>query len=990
MLIDEQNGSELQNGLNDLGVSVQPAEQAPATVNDTNFQFVQVNEFQPNADGWNTIGQIIDHKVVGHDIYLTNTNQYQVKVSFLSPSALRVRFKPYRYPNYEKNNSYTVVNHDLGNIDKFEVSELDQDGGTLKIDTGVLQVYIGLNPYGISVQKDGKVITEDTYGKNIVFSNEAIANLKKCPDSESFYGFGEKAGDQLDKKKFSLTFFNYDNFTYNDIDANGGKVVPENNEGGPLNPSSPLYNSMPFALAVGKGNENIEYAYGLFFDNVSQSYFNLGSNDYSNMDGKYYFGALYGELDYYIMVGNEQNDETTNAVTDVLNQYAELSGKSSMPPMYAFGYQQGCYGYYDRWILMSIAQAYRAANIPIDGLHIDVDFQNNYRTFTNSENKFPNVGEMFDTLHDLGYKCSTNITGIITANPLDENGNTDTPYPTRDSILNLNDQNAAISEYKEDAPVQPFIFNTRAGEAPTPNIFIANESYGVDTGLNPFKYPTPAQPEGTNELGTYGFYSDMGDPKVQEWWGEQYDYLLKKGLDMIWQDMTCPAVVPNFDNGNPDKTLPLNLMMYDKVTEEYQPNAKIHNSFALNLVQATFEGIKKLKLSEEFKTGGDNGQPLYNYNKRNFIISRGGFAGVHRYAGIWTGDSASSWDFLAINVPEVLNVGLSGLPISGCDIGGFANGSGSEEGGVTNYELFTRWITAGAFLPWYRNHYDGYTKTFQEPYRFGTPVPENCRKYINIRYRLLQLFYDSMYENTQTGMPICRAMFVNEVNDPSVFDYADHQFFIGKDLLVAPVINQNWMRDVYLPSGSNWYVFDIEGGKLPEPTQGGQVYSWYVPLDLVPVYIREGAILPVRELEQYVGQKDNNIMTFYIYPGPESSYQLYQDDKTTMDAEEQGEYRVTEVMTMNGNGSKQVNFKRVYEKNYVPNEKYFQVKLLGNLVCPESVSINGKQISKMDLADFDSATSNAWYYDSDNEFVMVKVEDNASELNVFVAYPDAE
>ncbi|UII25179.1 DUF4968 domain-containing protein [Fulvivirga maritima] len=946
-----------------------------------NFSFVQVNEFQPNVDGWNIIGKV-SYTQNGNDILLTNAQGYQVKVSFLSPLAIRVRFKPVVNPNYSSDNSYAVVNRNLGKV-KIKVEELPDDGGTLKIDTGALQVLIGLDPYGISVQKDGKVITEDTYSKNLVFSNQAVANLKKSPETESYFGFGEKAGSQLDKKEFTLTFFNYDNFTYNNTAADGSRLVPAGNEGGPLNPSSPLYNSMPFCLAVGKGQQSVEYAYGVYLDNVSQTYFNLGSNDYSDMDGKYYFGALYGELDYYLMVGQES--DSANVIADVINQYSELTGRAAMPPMYALGYQQGCYGYYDRWILTSVAQAYRAAKIPIDGLHIDVDFQNNYRTFTNSENKFPNVQEMFDQLHEMGFKCSTNITGIITANPLDENGNSKTPYPTRDGVLNLNPNNAPYSTYKDGVKVKPFIYNTRANQAPSPEIFLANESYGIDTGLNPFKYPTPAQPEGTNELGTYGFYCDLGQPDIQEWWGDQYDYLLTMGLDMIWQDMTCPALVPNEDNHNEDKTLPLDLMMYDKVTEMYQPNAKIHNAFSLNLVQATYQGIKKLKLSKEYKKGPD-GKPLYNYNKRNFIISRGGFAGVHRYAGIWTGDSSSSWDFLAINIPEVLNVGLSGLPISGCDIGGFANGSGSEEGGVTNYELFTRWMTAGAFLPWYRNHYDGYTKTFQEPYRYGSPVPENCAKYINMRYQLLQLFYDAMYESTQTGMPICRALFLNEVNDPEVFSYADDQFFVGKNLLVAPVVSQDWNKEVYLPAGCNWYVFDINGGKLPQPTAGGSTYNWYVTLDLVPVYIREGAILPVRELEQYVGEKPVNPLTFFVYPGKESTYQLYQDDKTTMNAEEKGEYRVTQISNINGDGYKEIQFQRSYDK-YTPAEPYFIINLLGNLASPSEVLVNDASLEQVQSESaLSEAKAGAWFYDQANERTLVNVPDNDANLLVRINY----
>jgi len=952
------------------------------------FNFVQVNEFQPNVEGWSQIGEVSYQKLDDKNILLTNKEGYQIKISFLSTTAIRVRFNPVMNPDYSKNNSYAVVDRNLGKVAPV-ITELPDNGGTLHVNTGDLDIYIGLAPYGISVQKNGTVITEDTYSKNIVFSNEAVANLKKSPKSESYFGFGEKAGEVLDKKENTMTFFNYDNFTYNDIAANGSKVVPEDNEGGPLNPSGPLYNSMPYTLAIGKGEEKVEYAYGIYFDNVSQSYFNMGANDYSDMDGKYYFGALYGELDYYIMVGSP-NDGSQNIIASVIQQYSKLTGASAMPPMYALGYQQGCYGYYDREILQNIAQKYRDNKIPIDGLHIDVDFQNNYRTFTNSEVKFPNVEQMFDELHEQGFKCSTNITGIITANPYDENGKQPgeegyVDYPTRDNLVNLNTQNAMESTYKEGA-VEAFIWDTRYESGESSNIFMANESYGENNGFNKYQknYPSPGHPQGQNALGTYGYYSDMGLPNVQKYWGQQYDYLLRKGLDMIWQDMTCPAVVPNVDNGNPDKTLPFNLMMYDKVTEEYQPNTKIHNSFSLNLVEATYEGLTDLKTSKEYKK-----KNLYNYNKRNFIISRGGFAGVHRYAGIWTGDSASSWDFLKINIPEVLNIGLSGLPISGCDIGGFANGSGSvsENGthGVTQYELFTRWMTAGAFLPWYRNHYDGYTKSFQEPFNYGDPVPANCRKYIEIRYQLLQLFYDSMFENTQTGMPIARAMFLNELDDINVFTYADQQFYVGKDLLVAPVTDQNWNKEVYLPKDNQWYVFDIEGGALPQATNGGQAYSWYVPLDLVPIYIREGAILPVRQLEQYVGELPENYLNFYIYPGKDSTYQLYLDDKTTMDAEQKKEYRVTKITSKNINSGKIVNFKRSYD-NFTPTEAFFFVSFLGVTNPDVTIRIGKSKLKQVAIEDLNVSSGNAFAYDNANQKIIVKVFDTKKNISVEIDY----
>jgi alpha-glucosidase len=948
---------------------------------ESQFNFVQVNEFQANVDGWQLIGNVSWKQTDDRTILLTNEDFRSVQISFLSASSIRVRFNPQEKPDYSNNNSYAVVNRNLGPVN-IQIQELPDNGGTLLVNTGVLQVYIGLTPYGIAVYKNGQLITEDTYGKNLIYSNEAVANLKNAPVNESYYGFGEKAGSQLNKRQFTMTFFNYDNFTYNDVGAYGNMVVPDGNQGGPLNPSGPLYNSLPFMLAIAtqnSGQSAVQYSYGIFLDNVSQTFFNMGSNDYSDMNGKYYFGALYGDLDYYILVGNEQNNPSRNPIPDVLNQYNILTGQAHMPPMYALGYQQGCYGYYDKNILLQVAQDFRNNNIPIDGLHIDVDFQNNYRTFTISSLKFPDAKGMFDTLHQMGYRCSTNITGIISANPLDENGSTDTPYPTRDNLLYLNPNNAATSVYKDNAPVRPFLYNTRYGAGENPLLFFANESYGVNYGLNPYKYPTPLYPDGTDQLGTYGYYCDMGRADVQQWWGQQYDYLLQQGLDMIWQDMTDPAVVPNADNDNPDKTLPLDLMMYDKVTGQYVPQAKIHNAFAINLIDATFRGLNTLKSSQEYSK-------LYNYKKRNFIIARGGYSGVHRYAGIWTGDSASSWDFLAINIPEVLNIGLSGQPMSGCDIGGFANGSASSAvNGVTDPELFTRWMNVGAFLPWYRNHYDGYTKAFQEPYKYGDPVLSNCRRYIEMRYRLLQVFYDAVYENTVNGMPVSRALFLNESADPEIFNNLNDQFFVGKDLLVAPVVTQNtWNRNVYLPAGSNWYVFDDQLGQLTPPTTGGYYYNWYVPLGLVPVYVREGAILPIRQLEQYVGQLSVNPLTFAVYPGKDSNYTLYQDDRFTTENVDSGAYRVTEISTSTVNGIRNLILNRVYDK-YTPAESYFYVAFMGYGNPPAAVQCQNQDLQQVNSqSELTASSVNAYWYDSENQKVNLKISDNNSVITISI------
>jgi alpha-glucosidase len=968
------------------GVATLASRTTAQAANASVYRFVAVDQFQPNIDGWQQFGAVVSYERVGdRAVKLHNAQGYAVQLTILSDLALRVQFRPQPSPAYAPDApSYAVVTRALGGSSQppspLRLSEVDRGGRTLQIDTGALTVYVGLAPYGIAIYRDGQLITEDTYGKNLIFSNQAVACLRSAPANEHYYGFGEKAGDQLDKKYFTMTCFNYDNFTYQGSAAEG--VIPQNTSGGPLNPSEPLYNSMPFMLALGTGgaSQAVPYAYGLFLDNVAQSYFNMGANDYSDMTGKYYFGALYGDLDYYLLIGDGAG---TTAIRSVLDQYTVLTGRPAMPPKYALGYHQGCYGYYNAGILLSAAQAFRESQIPIDGLHIDVDFQNNYRTFTISPNKFPDPAALFEMLHAIGFKCSTNITGIISANPLDENGDRGTPYPARDAFVSIDENNQI--QVKPGA-VPPFLYDTRAGQGESPELFLANEDYGTDHtplypgGKNPYTYPTPMFPYGQDQLGTYGFYSDMGRPDVKEWWGKQYQYLLEVGLDMVWQDMTCPAVVPNADNDTPDKTLPLDLMMFDKVTGQYQPNAVVHNAFALNLVQATYEGLTRLRANADL--AGE-----YNYQKRNFIIARGGFAGLHRYAGIWTGDSASSWDFLRINIPEVLNIGMSGQPLSGCDIGGFAAGSGSDGQGITNYELFTRWMTLGAFLPWYRNHYDGYTKLFQEPYRYGDPVPANCRKYIETRYRLIQLFYDAMYQSTQSGLPICRALFLNDGDDSNVFGALNDQFFVGDSLLVAPVVNPGQVyRSVYLPAGSEWYVYNDNTSPLGQPTPGGTSQTWYAPLDTVPLYVREGAILPVRQLEQYIGQLPQNPITLNIYPGKDTNYTLYQDDGVSTANTTQRAYRVTNVSHQGIMSGQRLRVQRL-EDRFTPPEKYFFVAFLGT-IAPSAVSAKGRALIDRGTPEaLAAASDDGYYFNASIATTYVKLMDDRADMTLTVTWP---
>lgn len=945
-----------------------------------NFPLVSCDGFTPNNSGWSTVGTINSWSIDGSGRRFTFVfGSRSLYIEVLGPTAFRLRFNPAPGAVYNYEISTAVVTRDLG-LNGLNVTSSQPDSQTLLIQTGSVTIHVGLAPFAVQVLRNGQLIHEDAPGQGVLYipNQEVVAVMKTAAPGASYLGLGEKAGAELKKNGFTFTFFNFDNFTYNG---------PSEGTPGPLNPTEPLYCSIPVLLETNPfpsgGFSGAAYACGVFLDNTGQTFANVSANDYSDMSGKYYLGALYNELDYYFFAGS--------AVPDILSQYTTLTGRAPMPPRYVFGFHQGAYGYFDRYKLAAAANAYRAARIPCDGLHIDVDFQDNYRTFTHSELKFPNAKELFSDLHSIGFKMSTNITPIITTNDLNQEG-WKADYSQRDALINAN----------------ALIYDTRYQAGESPDLYEGGVNYGNNRGNNP--YPSPPldfNSQGLMPLRAPGNYPDFGLTNVRHVWGQQYAHLINDlGLDMIWQDMTCPAIDPTISPSDvDDKTFPQDLMMAQEQTASdgsltvvYQPNAKLHNSYVNNLLNGTWNGINQLAPQ-----------------RRNFIIARGGYAGMQRYAGLWTGDSASSWDFLSINIPEVLNLGLSGVPISGCDIGGFAVGSGTTTqssvvggsivGGITNYELLTRWMQLGAFLPWYRNHYDGYNKQFQEAYAYAEPVPTNCRKYVELRYRMMQVVYDAMYLWTQTGLPMARALFLNQPTDPQAYNPAwlNTQFFVGGDFLVAPILFPAEtanppvapVRSVYLPTGSDWYAFMDNTAPLLGAVPGGTVIdNYYADLTQVPIYVRAGAILPFNDLEQWVGQLPANPVTLNCYPGPDrwtdsTAYNLYQDDGVTP-AAQSGVFRLTRIyqQTLNSNGSvaRQIRVARAKD-GYTPPAPFYYIAILGSISSAHTVTRDGTALPNVgNSGSLSASQGDAWYWNQSINIVFVKIFDNRADTTVSAAY----
>ena len=290
------------------------------------------------------------------------------------------------------------------------------------------------------------------------------------------------------------------------------------------------------------------------------------------------------------------------------------------------------------------------------------------------------------------------------------------------------------------------------------------------------------------------------------------------------------------------------------------PNAQIHNVYGLIAAQG------HLGRHSGACAAGDEPAQLHHRARRlrrHAALRRRSGRAIRRRAGT----------ILQIYIPQVLNQGLSGIPISGCDIGGFANGpipSGTtgpttsptarSSSGITNYELLTRWMHVGAFLPWYRNHYNGYTKQFQEAYAYGEPVPTNCRKYVELRYRHaaallrrdVRVDADGYADLPRRCSSTTRRTRTHTTGWTPSSSSAATSSSRRSSRSTSPRTRRR-DRPAGLPAGAEPVVL-VQGQHRASSTRPSPaatlISDWFAGLDQVPIYVRAGAILPMRELEQ--------------------------------------------------------------------------------------------------------------------------------------------
>lgn len=346
------------------------------------------------------------------------------------------------------------------------------------------------------------------------------------------------------------------------------------------------------------------------------------------------------------------------------------------------------------------------------------------------------------------------------------------------------------------------------------------------------------------------------------------------------------------------------------------------------------------------------GPQLDRPNQRPYALHRNGYAGMQRYAPfLWSGDVYSLWETLRTHVSIGINTGLSGIPLWGTDTGGFV--PTKEFTG----ELFVRWFQFSAFCPLFRSH--GRDWKLRLPWGWNTgelgpneisnygeaanPDPSElhnaevepiCKKYLELRYRMLPYLYSTVRESCETGLPIMRALWLHYPDDTVAVARGD-EYLWGRDVLVAPVVEKGaTSRTLYLPRG-DWYDFWNE-----EKQSGSREIRRDVDLATMPLFVRAGSILPFGPVKQYTGEKADEPIMFVVYPGADGAYTLYEDDGATFN-HRRGEWSKTEAKW--NDSARRLQLKGVSGSKVPYKSRKLQIRVAGQQAI-KTIEFSGKAI----------------------------------------------
>jgi alpha-glucosidase len=633
-----------------------------------------------------------------------------------------------------------------------DVTVIADDGTDIVVGDGVLRAEIERASSSVRlVTAAGTEIAADAGSEAITWNRDRVRLHKRRHPDERHAGFGERS--RLDQTTGTKTFWN----------VNAKNYGPD---------TDPMYCTIPVFLAH---RPSVTYGFILNTPGWARIHAEKGSDVWSAE-------VAGGNLDYLVVSGASP--------ADVLRQLTAVIGRIELPPRWAIGYHQSRWGYSSAAELTAVAEEFTTRGLPLDALHVDIDYMNRHRVFTWDPNRFPDPSRALADLDRRGLHAVAIVDPGVAA----EDGN-----PVYTAGLEL-------------------------------DAFIRGADARHVTG-----YVWPG----------LCVFPDFLRPEVRRWWADLHAVIVDAGVAGVWSDMNEPAL---YDGPvGAEQTANVIEMPTDAVHNSNGrpvPHAVVHNVYGTSMARAANDALARLR-------------PV----RRSFALTRSGSTGVQRFAALWTGDNTSSWEHLRMSLPMLCNLGLSGIPFVGADIGGYFDDATPE--------LFARWMQAGVLYPMMRAH-SHKTTLPNEPWSFGEAVEAAAGSALRLRYQLRPYLYSAFYQAATTGAPVLRPLLWAFHDDPRAAATED-EVLLGDHLLAAPVMEPGArMRRVYFPEG-RWYdwwskaVFD-----------GPTAASVDAPLDRLPLFARAGTAVPLATLRQD-GTVDDSVITLRVFPGAGSG-SIYDDD----------------------------------------------------------------------------------------------------------------
>ena len=446
---------------------------------------------------------------------------------------------------------------------------------------------------------------------------------------------------------------------------------------------------------------------------------------------------------------------------------------------------------------------------------------------------------------------------------------------------------------------------------------------------------------------------DYFNPDARKWWGDLHQGILDQGVECFWLDMSEPAKY------NAD------WLFWNEDGKSYGNLSEVKNALALFHHKAVYDKVTE--------TGN-----------RTLMLARTAYPGSQKYISPWTGDIQGSWQSMHQQINNGISMSVSGYNYWGFDISGFFSD-------VTD-EQYKRWIQLATFTPIHRIHY--MTGGPKEAYTHN--ATEVSKKYIGLRYALMPYSYSLTADNIigigieeglgegGTGVPITRPVSMNYPNDQNTWNL-DTEYMSGNSFLIAPVVESSNEKEVYLPEG-NWY--DYDDGKTIYA--GGKTMNYNAPEDLLPIFVKEGSIIPMQPEMQYVGEKPVDEITLDVYPTLEDGdfhFVMYEDDGETQDYQN-GAYTTTRydanvkyagdsrTVTLDI-GDRTGSYTDIDERDYM-------VQLHDGYMNNAKATLDGKALTKYDSKEALDAAASGFYMDSATRLLYVKVADTAKAATIVI------